>query len=80
MATLHPTHTHSNAQKNLTLVVTAPKRLGALPVVIIINRLALKELSALLFLFLRDVDLRKGTLFPFCVPIHKKKGNKYPPF
>ena len=31
--------------KNLTLVVVTPKRLGALPVVIIINRLAMKELT-----------------------------------
>ena len=23
--------------------------------------------------FLRDTDLRKGTMCPFCVPIHKKK-------
>ena len=27
----------------------------------------------LLFLFSRDADSRKGTLCPFCVPIHKKK-------
>ena len=27
----------------------------------------------LLFLFSRDADLRKGTLCPFCIPIHKKK-------
>ena len=29
---------------------------------------------AFLFLFLRDADSRKGTLCPFCVPIHKKKN------
>ena len=29
---------------------------------------------AFLFLFLRDSDSRKGTLCPFCVPIHKKKN------
>ena len=28
------------------------------------------------FLFSRDADLRKGTLCPFCVPIHKKKKKK----
>ena len=39
-------HTHSNAQ-NLTLVVATPMRLGALPVVII-NSLALKELTSLI--------------------------------
>ena len=27
-----------------------------------------------LFLFLKDADSRKGTLCPFCVPIHKKKN------
>ena len=27
------------------------------------------------FPFLRDANLRKGTLCPFCVPIHKKKKN-----
>ena len=32
----------------------------------------------LLFLFSRDADLRKGTLCPFCVPIHKKKKKKNP--
>ena len=26
--------------------------------------------------FLRDADSRKGTLCPFCVPIHKKKKKK----
>ena len=30
----------------------------------------------LLFLFSRDADSRKGTLCPFCVPIHKKKKKK----
>ena len=25
------------------------------------------------FSFLKDIDSRKGTLCPFCVPIHKKK-------
>ena len=30
----------------------------------------------LLFLFSRDADLRKGTLCPFCIPIHKKKKKK----
>ena len=29
-----------------------------------------------LLLFLRDADLRKGTLFPFCIPIHEKKKKK----
>ena len=29
-----------------------------------------------LFLFLRDTDSRKGTLCPFCVPIHKKEKRK----
>ena len=29
-----------------------------------------------LFLFLRDADSKKGTLCPFCVPIHKKKKKK----
>ena len=38
--------------KNLTLVVTTPKRLVALPVVIIINLLALKELICLFIYFL----------------------------
>ena len=33
-------------------------------------------LIAFLFLFLRDADSRKGTLCPFCVPIHKKKKKK----
>ena len=28
------------------------------------------------FPFLRDADSRKGTLCPFCVPIHKKKKKK----
>ena len=28
---------------------------------------------AFFFLFIRDTDLRKGTLCPFCVPIHKKE-------
>ena len=31
---------------------------------------------AFLFRFLRDADLRKGTLCPFCVPFHKKKKKK----
>ena len=31
-----------------------------------------------LFLFSRDADSRKGTLCPFCVPIHKKKKKKIP--
>ena len=26
--------------------------------------------------FSRDADLRKGTLCPFCIPIHKKKKKK----
>ena len=30
----------------------------------------------ILFLFLRDADSRKGTLCPFYVPDHKKKGKK----
>ena len=30
----------------------------------------------LLFLFLRDAESRKGTLYTFCVPIHKKKMKK----
>ena len=30
----------------------------------------------LLSLFSRDADSRKGTLCPFCVPIHKKKKKK----
>ena len=42
-ATVPPTHTLTQMPNNLTLVVATPKRLGALPVVIIINRLALKE-------------------------------------
>ena len=45
MATLRPTHTLTQMLKNLTLVVATPKRLGTLPVVIIINCLALKELT-----------------------------------
>ena len=28
------------------------------------------------FLFSRDADLRKGTLCPFCIPIHKKKKSR----
>ena len=44
MATLPPTYTLAQMPKNITFVVTTPKRLGALPVVIIVNRLALKEL------------------------------------
>ena len=48
MATLPPTHTLTQMPNNLTLVVATPKRLGALPVVIIINRLALKELTTTL--------------------------------
>ena len=35
-------------------------------------------LIAFLFLFLRDADSRKGTLCPFCVPIHKKSGSLPP--
>ena len=31
---------------------------------------------AFLCLFLRDTDSRKGTLHPFCVPIHLKKKKK----
>ena len=31
---------------------------------------------AFLFLFLSDADWRKGTLCPFCVPIHKKKKER----
>ena len=45
VATVRPTHTLTKMPENLTLVVTTPKRLGALPVVIIINLLALKELT-----------------------------------
>ena len=36
-ATLPPTHTLTQMPKNLTLVVATPKRLGALPVVLIIS-------------------------------------------
>ena len=32
--------------------------------------------QAFLFHLLRDADSRKGTLCPFCVPIHKKKKKK----
>ena len=32
--------------------------------------------TVFLFLFLRDTDSRKGTLCPFCVPIHRKKEKK----
>ena len=35
-----------------------------------------KNFITLLFLFSRDADSRKGTLCPFCVPIHKKKKQK----
>ena len=44
MVTLCPTHTLTQMPKNLALVVATPKRLGTLLVVIIINRLVLKEL------------------------------------
>ena len=33
---------------------------------------------AFLFLFLRNTDSRKGTICPFCVPIHKKKNYNLP--
>ena len=46
MATLCPTPTLTQMPKNLTLVVATLKRLGALPVVLIVNHLALKELKA----------------------------------
>ena len=45
LATLPPTHTLTQVPQNLTLVVVTPKRLGALPVVVVINRLVLKELK-----------------------------------
>ena len=48
VATLSPTHTLIQMPKNLTLVVDTPKRLGALPVVIVINCLALNGLSFIL--------------------------------
>ena len=38
--------------------------------------LCLILLIAFLFLFLRDADSRKGTLCPFCIPIHQKKKEK----
>ena len=44
MAILRRTHTLAQMPKNLTLVVVTLKSRGALPVVVIINRLALKEL------------------------------------
>ena len=34
------------------------------------------SLHCLSFHFLRDADSRKGTLCPFCVPIHKKKNQQ----
>ena len=44
-AALPPTHTLTQMPKILTLVATTPKRLGALPVVIITNRWTLNGLS-----------------------------------
>ena len=64
MATLRPTHTLTQMPKNLPLVVATPKRLGALPVVIIINRLVLKEIT------------KKETAFVvthFFIPVGMKK-------
>ena len=55
MATLRPTHTLTQMPKNLTLAVATPKRLGALPVVIIINHLALKELIIMAYSMKRFV-------------------------
>ena len=37
---------------------------------------AFYSFHCLSFPFLRDADWRKGTLCPFCVPIHKKKKKK----
>ena len=43
--------------------------------VIILKRVLLLVIS-FLFSFLKDTDSRKGTICPFCVPIHEKKRKK----
>ena len=75
MATSRPTHTRTQIPKNPTLVVATPKRLGALPVVITINHLALKELRILFDLrciiqFTRFLGTLKQKLF------YLRRGNQ----
>ena len=81
MATLPPTHTLTQMPKNLTLVVATPKRIGALPVVIIINCLALNGLKGAKFIpqrlttiFVMETTFAKETTFLNFLVIHTHIG------
>ena len=59
--------------KNLTLVVTTPKGLGTLPVVIIINHLALNGLISVLDQVIKNLECWEDEAHLIGVPLTRKQ-------
>ena len=69
----------SNNQQKIKTLLDKIRKSDGMIVFITLFRYFIKlfySFKAFLFLFLTDADSIKGTLCPFCVPIHKKKKSK----